>query len=182
MDQSKRGRFQYTVPTLCIVVFVFSLICSAIAGRMEQVRRQKRVAARIDLAGGYAIWTGWGNIHRVRLSDAHIANGDLACLAQLPYLRELDLADTRVTDRDLQHLEGLRKLAWIPTDRESHKDCFAQRSDFPGIRPKCYSRMSNSNDILPPRYMKQGRIGGSSANTQKWRISRGMPHVSWMDA
>jgi hypothetical protein len=76
---------------------------------------QKQAMARIQSLGGKINTEGGG--YNVTFSGSSIENDDLAILAKIPALRELDLRGTRITDEGLVHLRKLESMTILRLER-----------------------------------------------------------------
>lgn len=78
--------------------------------RQGPVSPERAAADRVEELDGTVEKDSAGTVVAVRFVRTHVADADLACLENLPELRELDLYHTNVTDAGLPHLQGLRQL------------------------------------------------------------------------
>ena len=120
---------RYSLRTLLLVMTVLVVW---LGYQAEQIHRQRAVVRAIerlhgsvkydDSLGNSALrrWLGrWlgreaiANVDAVYLAGATVADGDLACLKELPRLRTVVLTSSPITDAGLQHLRRLTHLETI---------------------------------------------------------------------
>jgi hypothetical protein len=67
-------------------------------------------AAWVEEAGGVVIRDAAGRVTGVDLRASWVTDSDLRKLARMPYLTDLDLSLTRITDQGMQDLKGLQSI------------------------------------------------------------------------
>jgi predicted alpha/beta superfamily hydrolase len=95
-------------------------VAKALAAPRKQASIEE-IGALVARLGGTVVVSD-GAIAKVDLHETAITDEDLAFLAQLPELRELDLRLTKIGDRALDHLRGLRKLETLNVFRTGISD------------------------------------------------------------
>ncbi len=126
-----RWRFQFSLRTLCLVMFLACVGMSWVGVKMQQARRQKEAVAAIkELGGSVAYDYGVGqaqpttpkwlrsllgddflaNVVEVWLQSSKVTDVGLEHLKALPQLQVLSLENTTVTDTGLEHLKRLSHL------------------------------------------------------------------------
>jgi hypothetical protein len=125
-----KPRFQFRLQTLLAVLAVFLVWLGYYA---ERSHRQRRAVAAIealgghvsyggdeDPAGGHSHWLEWrlgkdfiSRVSAVFLAGRPIDDADLDCLADLPSLETVNLANTSLTDAGLKRLHGLTLLRHV---------------------------------------------------------------------
>jgi hypothetical protein len=135
-----RLRFQYSLRSLLLMVFVVAVPCSWFATEMKQATKQRRAVEAIRTAGGGVTYDSdsddpfadeqlpyqqpaWlrklvgddfcGDIRCVNLADTQVTDARLVHLQGLRQLQELDLSNTQITDAGLVRLQGLTQLQWL---------------------------------------------------------------------
>lgn len=131
--ESKRWRFQYTLRSLLILMFVVCLGMSWVAVRMRKADRQRKAVESIRKFGGLVYYEhAFDDLKHVRhrpqppiprfvqdllgddffadvlyidLGPTKVSDADLECLETLDRLEWLVLSDTEITDAGLVHLK-----------------------------------------------------------------------------
>jgi len=73
-------------------------------------QREASITLTLRGIGGVVRIDEKGRVNEVILARTGVRDEDLLLLKELPYLRMLSLAHTRITPSGLQHLRGLRQL------------------------------------------------------------------------
>jgi hypothetical protein len=106
----RRRRWQqFGLPTLLGLVTLSAIGLALIAGPAERAERQRRAVAEVRSLGGSVGY---------KLTVAGVPDW-VRDLVGEDYFRTVigvDLASSRVTDSDLEHLEGLTALEWLRLD------------------------------------------------------------------
>ncbi len=141
--KSQRRRFQYSLRTLFLVMFLACIGMSWVGVKMQQARRQREAVAAILRVGGF-VWydyqvdsSGMGiqgaqppgpKWLRSLLGDdlftavavvqfqRKVTDAGLEPLERLPYVHTLGLSATQTTDAALKHLRGLKQLHTLVLD------------------------------------------------------------------
>ena len=103
--------FEYSLRTLLVFVALFAVVFGWVGLKMWQVIGERDAAAAIGKLGGKVIWSDTtGRVAVVNLSNTRVTDSDLQVLEGLPRLHQLCLDNTDVTDAGLKHLKGMRDL------------------------------------------------------------------------
>ena len=125
--------FQYSLRTLLVVLTLGAIICSWLAVKLQQAKREREAAAAITELGGKMRWYAepsrpeWlrkllGGDLFMRVEEVQVSGDtdqDWQNLKALSRLRVLDLDGTNITDKGLENLRGLNLLQIL---RISHTD------------------------------------------------------------
>ena len=90
-------------------IMVFTA-CPTIGPPQPVNQREATIASNFREIGGVVRIDQAGRVNEVILARTGVRNEDLLMLKELPNLRMLSLAHTRITPSGLQHLRGLRQL------------------------------------------------------------------------
>jgi Leucine-rich repeat (LRR) protein len=118
--QPRRRWFQYSLRSLMIFVFVWSLACSWLAVQLQRAKRQQIIVETIQKTGGTVVYDhqrpAWferllGRDFLTNVVRAEIASDSVAEYAkELPQLTSLTLTGSKVTDGALKCLKELPQL------------------------------------------------------------------------
>jgi hypothetical protein len=95
--------YQFSLRTLLIVGTLFSVLCSWLAVKLQQHRREREAAAAIERLGGTVHWHSPTVGHRLRTDEYDLFD----------YVNTVDCYGPQVTDACLEHLKVLRQLGWL---------------------------------------------------------------------
>lgn len=76
--------------------------------RSEKQRKAQAAWDRIEALGGNGIWES--DMVVVSFSNAKVTDEDLSLFADFPDVQILDQSQTKISDRGLAHLDGLKAL------------------------------------------------------------------------
>ncbi len=127
MNAPKRKRrwFQYSLRTLLVLVTVCAALCSWIAVKMQQAKRQREAAAAIEALGGIVHWDRqsrlewlgrllgdgvFSSVSGVAWDSGEVTDANLEDLKEFQRLEFLSLRGTHITDAGLERLNGLSQL------------------------------------------------------------------------
>lgn len=133
-------RFQFSIRSLFVLVLAVAIPSAWLAAEMERARRQTELVDWIKSLGG-SVQYDWNftpdylsasaqpppptwlrttlgddfffEIEGVQLNHKRITDADLQRLQGLPRVRLLEFADTAIGDAGLDHLTGLSELHWL---------------------------------------------------------------------
>lgn len=126
--KSRRRWFQFSIRTLLLIMVLASIGMSWIAVQMQKARRQKEAVKALEMGGARVEYEDplhpvfrrvigrglFAEVFAVDASSIHnFSDEDLAPLAAFPSLKALALADTRITDAGMKHLERLTDLTYL---------------------------------------------------------------------
>ena len=96
------------------ILLIGSLIlftaCPTVGPPQPVDQREASITLTLRGIGGVVRIDEKGRVNEVILARTGVRDEDLLLLKELPYLRMLSLAHTRITPSGLQHLRGLRQL------------------------------------------------------------------------
>ena len=96
------------------ILLIGSLIlftaCPTVGPPQPVDQREASITLTLRGIGGVVRIDEKGRVNEVNLARKGVRDEDLLLLKELPYLRMLSLAHTRITPSGLQHLRGLRQL------------------------------------------------------------------------
>lgn len=95
---------------LCLITGLIWLVLFAGAGHVSAKRDGRADAEWVKGAGGTVTRDRAGRVVGVDLRSSWVTDGDLAQLAALPHLAQLDLSLTRITDHGLQQLKDAPRI------------------------------------------------------------------------
>ena len=112
-DTPKHHWSKYSPRTLLVFITVCAILCSWLAVKTHQERRQEHAveATQVldkEMTEGKSQNNGF--VRRVDLSNSQVTDAGLEYLRGLPQLTELNLSGTQVSDAGLEYLKGLRYL------------------------------------------------------------------------
>ena len=90
-------------------LFLFTA-CPSVGPPQPVDQREALIALTLRGLGGFVRTDEKGRVNEVNLARTGVRDEDLLLLEELPYLRMLSLAHTRITPSGLQHLRDLRQL------------------------------------------------------------------------
>ncbi len=97
--------------TILLVGFLILFTACPTVGPPQPVdKREASITLTLREIGGVVRIDEKGRVNEVILSRTGVRDEDLLLLKELPSLRMLSLAHTRITPSGLQHLSGLRQL------------------------------------------------------------------------
>jgi hypothetical protein len=120
--------WQFSLRALLVFVTLCAILCSWLAVKKQEARRQQKAAEEIGDRGGLVGLSEpsgpqWlrnllGNdlffsVELVSLTSMGVTDEDLEHLRGLKQLKCLYLGDNKITDAGLEHLRGLKQLKWL---------------------------------------------------------------------
>ncbi|MGO8747380.1 MAG: leucine-rich repeat domain-containing protein [Thermoguttaceae bacterium] len=105
-----RRKFQYSLRTLMLVMFMACIGMSWVSVRIQRARQQKEAVEAILEMGGRVWYDFFGTAFVVECNSSQMTDDGLQDLKELTQLKRLTLGDTKVTDAGLEALEGLTQL------------------------------------------------------------------------
>ena len=102
------SRVQLTI--LLIGFLILFTACPTVGPPQPVDKREASITLTLREIGGVVRIDEKGRVNEVNLARKGVRDEDLLLLKELPYLRMLSLAHTRITPSGLQHLRGLRQL------------------------------------------------------------------------
>ena len=158
MNETRKPRlrwYQFTLRSLCLVMFLACIGMSWVSVKMQQARRQKGMVEAIETLGGSVGYDydfdssdkrisraqvpgpHWlrnllgddvfRNVTLVNLYDTQVKDADLGQLEGLTQVRLLMLHNTQVTDAGLEHLGQLAHLHGLALDNTQVTDAGVER-------------------------------------------------------
>ena len=119
----KRRWYQFSLKTLLVVVTLFCVMAGWGSWRIQQVRSDQRILARLSEFGPVsAAYNNWGRVEGLHLTNQRVTDAELACLKGLTDLQGLSLHSTDITDAGLEHLKGLKNLEALRLERTQVTD------------------------------------------------------------
>jgi len=127
--------YQFTLRKLLVFVALLSVPLSWLGVKLRQAEKQRQAVVAIEKLGGKVLYEfdyppprgfDWqppgptwleklnvdffSDVASVRWQRSDIGDDEIACLKDLPKLKEVGLMNTQVTDAGLEHLKGLPEL------------------------------------------------------------------------
>ncbi len=141
LPESNLRRYYYRLGALLLCVLIVGAGSNLFFMKLKQARRQCQAAKEILNIGGKVAYDEQGDVTPDALPwlrkllgndffdnvtsaafPAAAADGDLACLENLPKVDTLDVSGTGVSNAGLASLEGLRQLVFLKLDQTKISD------------------------------------------------------------
>jgi hypothetical protein len=162
--EPKRRRWRWLRYGLRTLLILVTIVCLWLGWFIVQVHKQRRAVAALEKYGAevdysafytYRPWTNvlprglilWLNdvlssndvrrVIRVTIQSADLGEDDLVVLADLPYLKYLNLSGPAITDASLEHVKNLKQLRCLKLIDSKVSDA--------GLR--CVSKLENLDGL-----------------------------------
>ena len=118
-----RRKFQYSLRTRNVVMFMACIGMSWVSVRIQRARQQKEAVEAILEMGGRVWYDFLGTAFVVDCNSSQMTDDGLQDLKELTQLKRLTLGDTKVTDAGLEALEGTDTTPGVVARRHADHRC-----------------------------------------------------------
>jgi len=135
------GCRQFTLSTLLWATCAASVVCSCVGVVCARYRAEQNAARILERYGAYVWWNGL-HVVTVLANDRTLPPSAKKALGAFPYLRQLNLANTGVTDQDLSVWPDLPQLEYLDLSGTRISDASVDR--LTGYHSLLRLRVSNT--------------------------------------
>jgi hypothetical protein len=191
-SEPERRWFQFSLRTLLVFVTLCAVPCSWLGVKLQQARRERKLATEIEMCGGSVSWSkpsgpDWlrrvlgddvfRHVYFVDLGNTNVTDVGLERFVELTQVQELCLINAhRITDAGLEHLMGLKRLQTLVLFKTHITDTGLERlKGLRQLRSLHLGETRITNDGL--RHLKElDKL--TSLDLRKTRVSdAGMEHL-----